>query len=194
MFSRLCDRSRTGVPPVMLCQPGNQDVADSASERDPKDPPGLGGNAFLRKRAVGGERVPVQVSFGFECTRPSEWNEAGEHPDRVRAAAESEHPDAVVLFRIVFVSPIVVAEKLIQIDHVALDADPERQAEHAQKADGRISDAVAEDRDLAAVAQIERLIEAPYVGLERFRCAVSGTIGKSDQISRCPCHGSPPLR
>ena len=166
----------------------------NTSEGDPKDPPGLRRKCLLAEGAIGGDCVPLQVRFGLERDESFGMHEAGEHADREGAAAESEHPDAVVSCRVLLVSPVVVAQKFVEIEHVALDADAEREADECEGSVMLdVSDTIAEDRDLLAVAQVEGLIKTPHIGLERLRCAVAGPVREGNQFSwRTYRHPGPP--
>src|SRR5882672_9299778 len=173
---------------------GEQNVADPAPERDPKDPPGLRRKSLFAKGAIGGERIPFQIRFGLERDQSFGMYQTREHADRECAAAESEHPDAVALCPAVFfLPPVVVAQELVEIEHIALHPHAEREADDPQKRNARRSYPVAEHGDLFSVTQIEGLIKAPYIGLERLGCAIAGSVRKNDQISGCPCHGRYPL-
>jgi len=70
-------------------------------------------------------------------------------------------------------------QELVEIEHIAFHAHAEREADDPQKRNARCSDAVAEHSDLFSVPQIEGLIKAPYIGLERLRCAIAGSVRKN---------------
>ena len=67
------------------------------------------------------------------------------------AAAEPERPDAIV-------GVVVAAQKFVEVEHIALHADPKRKPKHAQDLDARSTDAIAKYGDLASIRKVDRLI------------------------------------
>jgi hypothetical protein len=78
---------------------------------------------------------------------------------------------------------VVAAQKFVEVEHIALHADPKREPEHAQDLDARSTDAITEHGDLASIRKVNRLIQAPDVRLKRLRRTVACSVGKNDQVS-----------
>ena len=93
---------------------------------------------------------------------PYPRDEAGNNADRECAAAESktEYPVAGM---------IVAATERIDIDDVAFQPDAENAAEDCERLEGGSANAIVVIGDLLQwIFQVQRLIEAPDVGLEQF--------------------------
>jgi len=74
-------------------------------------------------------------------------DQSDQRANREDAAAEPECPDAIVR---VIASVVVAAEKFVEVEHIALHAQPNGEPQHAQNPDARSTDAIAEHGDLAS--------------------------------------------
>jgi hypothetical protein len=98
--------------------------------------------------------------------------------DRERAPAESEGEDPVA-------APVVPAREVIEVEHVTLEAEPQHASDDGEGLERRRADAVAVVRDLLLrIAQIQRAVQSPHIGLEQLGGAVSGTIGQQHNVPR----------
>src|SRR6185295_7159338 len=90
-------------------------------------------------------------------------DEAGNDAYRERATAEAEAKDAVIV-------PVVAAAETIDVQDVALQANPEDSGEGRPPFERRGSNAVVVEGDLLfRLGEIERLKQPPDVGLEYLR-------------------------
>jgi hypothetical protein len=110
-----------------------------------------------------------------------------------RAPAEPEDVDVIAV-------PVVPAQELVEVPDVARQAPAERAAENLERPEAGRADAIVVKRDLVVVAEIERLIQPPHVGLIELGWAVPGAVGEQHDIAAAArgCHlGAPgigPLR
>ena len=134
------------------------------------------GERLLTIGAIRRESIPLELRFGVEGDQALAVDQSDQDAHGEGAAAEPERPDAIV-------GVVVAAQKFVEVEHIALHADPKGEPEHAQDLDARRTDAIAEDGDLASIRKVDRLIQAPDVRLERLRRAVACAVGKNDQVS-----------
>jgi hypothetical protein len=87
-------------------------------------------------------------------------DQSDQGPHGEGAAAEPERPDAIA-------GVIVAAQKFVEVEHIALHADPKGEPEHAQDLDTRSTNAIAEHGNLTSVRKVDRLIQTPDVRLKR---------------------------
>src|SRR5882724_3166112 len=115
--------------------------------------------------------------------QPDSRDETGDDADRECAPAEAETIDPVVL-------RVVAATERIDVDDVALQPEAEDAAENGERLERRGADTVVIIGDLLlGIPEIERLIEAPDIGLEDFRRTVSRSIRQQDDV--LDRHGRP---
>ena len=106
--------------------------------------------------------VPVQLFFGPAGQDALRGNDAGQHTRREGSAAEAVNVDTISLL-------VVAAQEQVHFDDVALQPNAEYAAEDRERFEGGGADAVVVIRDLTLlpvarrVAQVERLVEPPYI-------------------------------
>src|SRR5882724_6407445 len=108
--------------------------------------------------------------------QPDSRDETGDDADRERAPAEAETVDPVAF-------GVVAAAERIDVDDVALQPEAEDAAENGERLERRGADTVVIIGDLRlGIAEIERLIETPDIGLEEFCRTVSRSIRQQNDI------------
>jgi len=153
----------------------DQSVSDGAVERHP-EPDVADRERLGAVGAVGGGGVALQFLFGLELDQPFFLDHADEQAHDEGATAEAEGVDVIAL-------AVVQAKELVEREHAALDAEAERQPEHGERPETRRANAVGKGGELLAALQVERLVEPPYIGLERLGGAVAGAVGENDDVA-----------
>ena len=103
-------------------------------------------------------------------------DQADEHPDRERAAAEAEGVDAVA-------GLVVLAEEAVEPQEISLEADAECPAEEGEGLERGRPDAVVVAGHLyGGILEAQRLVDPPDVGLEQPSRAVPGAVGEENDV------------
>ena len=108
-------------------------------------------------------------------------HQADQNADGECAAAEPEGVDAVA-------GPVRPADERVQVAHVAGEAHAKRAAQQRQRLEGRGTNAVVVERELAGllrilgVGQVDRLVDAPDVGLGQLARAVPRSIRAENDV------------
>src|SRR5882757_2793813 len=151
---------------LLECRLAEDEMADpiaQAAQRLDQDIIARAKISGLAVFAVGDLGIARQVLLvTIVLDEPHPRDEAGDNADRECAAAESktEYPVAGM---------IVAATERIDIDDVAFQPDAENPAEDCERLEGGSADAIVVIGDLLQwIFQVQRLIEAPDVGLEQF--------------------------
>jgi len=127
----------------------------------------------------------AQIVFVLvSLTNAAAGNQPSEHPDRKCSSAESEEVDPVSLL----VGP---AKGHVELHDIALETPAERATQELewQKLLGADS-VVVEGNLFRRVTQIERLVQAPDIGLVSLGGTVACPVGQEDDV--LPVHGSAP--
>jgi hypothetical protein len=89
----------------------------------------------------------------------------------------------------VVAGPVVPADEFIEVAHVARQAPAERAAQQLKRPEAGGPHAVIIEGQLVVLAEVERLIQLPYVGPVELGCAVAGAIRQEDDVAPRPWRG-----
>src|SRR6267378_1410419 len=143
-----------------------------------------------------GKTPPIEtVSIGGEAReigfivivpdQPLSCDHPGHNADRERATAEAETVNVIPRL-------IISAAETVDVDHIALQAEPEDATQNGKCLERRRAYTVVVVSDLAGgIAQVEYLKEPPDISLENLCRAVAGPVRQQDDVFR---HGCPRSR
>ena len=153
---------------------------------------------FGPMRAVGHRDLSIEFLFGLVTHQPLFAYQSVHHADGEGAAAEPEAEDIVALPRavpflaifgfrggglerqIVEMRTIVAAGELVDIQHVALQAEAERAAQDRKRFERRGADAIVVKRDLLRTRQVKRFKNAPDVCPPDLAGGIAGAVREQD--------------